>query len=276
MDLSNNQVKTKLFMLASMQLPCYDNGSVFTNTEKLDKVREILRNKTYTEQDKPYLETVGNLFRLYSRKPVEELDPSTAIVISTHADFVKQIRKPFVKGDSDGSLLGTFDNSATNAAALYLLYEGQLPDNVLVAFTGNEESGMRGAAELDYYLSQMLGGHPFYMTLDVTDNNYGESHFTLENCFSMSKKEIGELVDVIQASGIRGYGYPRALPDEAYRYANLGAHSCSICVPTEGPMHSNKGCNMELSAYLDYVDVVRQIAMKFRQPPNIAIEHLRS
>lgn len=45
-------------------------------------------------------------------------------------------------------IAGTFDNSACNAVALYLMLEGRLPRQVLVAFTGDEERGGAGAGQV--------------------------------------------------------------------------------------------------------------------------------
>lgn len=250
----------KLIILSEMQRPCYDNGKKFIVTDKLDRISQLL-------SDTSYVETQENLFRLYSKVPLNELNPEHLIVLSTHADFVSNIRRPFVKVSySQNLLLGTFDNSATNAAALYLLLEGNLPENVLVAFTGNEEYGMKGAAKLDQYLQAALGVSPFYLALDVTDIGFRQKQFSIENTFSLPRDTIENLVHIVKGTGHRGYLYPNALPDEAHQYSRIGALSCSLCVPTQGPMHSNKGCYMELSAYFNYIDVLEHLSRTFDPP----------
>lgn len=248
--------RQKIEMLMAMQLRCYDDGKRFTEMAKLDKIREALSGTSYNE-------TAGYLFRLYSKVPLESLDPAGIIVLSTHADNVKAIKHPFVKAGGKNVLQGTFDNSATNAAALYLMKKGSLPDNVLVAFTGNEEYGMRGAAELSHYLYTMLGIQPFYIALDVTDIGYGKKQFSIENTLSLTRTELNSLIKVAQGAALDGYVYPNALPDEAHQYMRMGAKCCSLCVPTKGPMHSDSGCKMEATAYLGYIDVLEHIAQHF-------------
>lgn len=250
----------KMQFLSDMQLPCYDDGKKFTTTSKLDKIDDIL---AYT----PYNKVSSNLYRLYSKMPLNPFVPGYGIpdelkdvvVISTHADFVRNITKPFVSAEKEDVLRGTFDNSATNAAVLYLMTENLLPDNVLVAFTGNEEHGMRGAKRLAYDLGTNL--RPRFIALDVTDLGYKtKKSFSIENAFSLSKSEIDEVIAIAKETGQQGCGMIEALPDEAYAYANNGFKCFSLCVPTKGDMHSDSGCLMRASSYFDYVDMVGHIA----------------
>jgi len=260
--------KNKLYCLQEMQRLCHDNGEKFTEADKLDRIRYLLETKSAKIS---YQELQGKLVRLYSKGPLHSIPRNNVLVLSTHVDFVKNIKHPFVElSATDNVLHGTFDNSATNAAALYLMLSGALPDNVIVAFTGNEESGMRGAAELDEFLTSQLEVSPFYLVLDVTDIGFKKKQFSIENTFSMPTDLKNDLIKIAQEVKYQGYLYPKALPDEAYAYAQRGARSCSLCVPTDGPMHSDKGCDMELSAYLSYVDVLEHIANTFKPPtPNL-------
>lgn len=250
----------QLDLLRQIQLPCYDNGTRFTETAKLDRISEILSGNPYSA-----IRIQGDLFHLYSQRPLESLDPLSVVVLSTHADFVKDIKDPFVCEKQNGVLLGTFDNSATNAAALSLMLAEVLPHNVLVAFTGNEEYGMRGARGLDKYLVSVFGCHPFYFSLDVTNIGYGEKQFSIENTFSLPAEALDKIIKLAKETGLSGYLYPEALADESDEYNRCGAFGCSLCVPTKGPMHSDKGCKMERSAYLGYIQVVGNIACHMRQ-----------
>lgn len=246
-------------LLRRVQLPCYDDGKRFTETAKLDAIRMILSNNPYSA-----IRVEDDLFHLYSKQPFKLLDPAHVVVISTHADFVPNIRKPFAELKSDGVLLGTFDNSATNAAAVSLMLSDALPNNVIVAFTGNEESGMRGADALDKFLTSQFGCHPFYLTLDVTNIGFGEKQFSIENTFSLPAEALDEIIRFAKSTGLKGYLYPEALADESYAYTRNGAMGCSLCVPTKGPMHSDKGCKIELDAYMGYIRVVKSIACNLR------------
>ena len=79
---------------------------------------------------------------------------------------------------------GTYDNAATNAAILNLMLEGTLPEYVLVAFTGDEERGCKGAKHLMGMLSAAGVTIRHLFVLDVTDMGWVEgSDFTIENDF---------------------------------------------------------------------------------------------
>lgn len=243
----------KLEYLNLVQLPCYDDGREFTNRTKLDKISEVLSGTPYQKYSFP-------LFDLYSRRPIDMSSAGNkeVVVLSTHADFVPAIKTPFAKLGNNGVLQGTFDNSATNAAALYLLAEGLLPENVLVAFTGNEESGMRGARMLSSLIGHWF--NPRIIALDVTDVGYEDKFFSIENTFSLKKSELNEVLNIARQTGLPGYVYPKALPDEAHAYASCKNKCFSLCVPTKGLMHSNSGCRMKANAYFHYIDTLQHLA----------------
>lgn len=272
----------KLEMLREMQLPCHDDNKRFTDTAKLDKIHELLHSSSYMPVN-------GNtLYSLWGKVSLDQLTPEqreSMIVISTHVDMVSEITTPFVEFYKDGTMKGTFDNTATNAAIIYQMLYGSLPDNVFVAFTGNEEQGMGGARQLADDLSKFLdsehtGMTPFYFTLDVTNIGFGEKTFSIENTFSLPEDYVTDLVRLAKETGQKGYLYPRALADESYEYTRVSYRSktnnpdiygCSLCVPTKGDMHSNKGCKMMMDAYLGYTDLVGYIVSNFHR--DYEIEH---
>ena len=106
-----------------------DDGFRFTNTERLDAIASLLRGSAYSK-----VETNG-LFHLYSSKPVKTIK-EPVLIVSSHVDCQKNITKCFLStGYSSDTILGTFDNAITNASIVYLMLYGNLPENVLVAFT---------------------------------------------------------------------------------------------------------------------------------------------
>ena len=110
----------KLEMLREMQLPCHDDNKRFTDTAKLDKIHELLHSSSYMPVNG------NNLYSLWGKVSLDHLTPEqreSMIVISTHVDMVSEITTPFVEFYKDGTMKGTFDNTATNAAIVYqMLY----------------------------------------------------------------------------------------------------------------------------------------------------------
>ena len=106
------------------------------------------------------------------------------IIISSHVDCEHKITDCFSEVcDTDNSLIkGTYDNLLTNASIVSLMLEGELPENVLIAFTGDEEVGSKGARKLTKYLKKNSIEIKCAIVLDVTDMGWKEAaDFTVEN-----------------------------------------------------------------------------------------------
>ena len=259
--------KSRLTILQYLTCTCRDNGKKITDDLKLRRIEELLR-----QTNSPYKAVAtGKLFRLYGRTPVESQD--NVVVISAHADIVNGIKEPWV--EQKGNLLyGTFDNAAGDACAAILMYENVLPDNVFVAFTMNEEAGMRGAKEVSKYfksINKEFGA----VVLDVTDVGFGKGvDFTVENdywseSFGLSVIGIAERMgryafvpntrkkDLSYVPKERYMGF--GMPDEAWAYKREGVQTCSLCIPTRGEMHDDSGLAMSKSSYMKYINAVGNI-----------------
>ena len=68
--------------------------------------------------------------------------------MSSHVDCEAGITECFSREEKDDILKGTYDNSITNTAILALMMEGYLPEQVIIAFTGDEEKESKGAVEI--------------------------------------------------------------------------------------------------------------------------------
>lgn len=66
-------------------------------------------------------------------------------------------------------MLGTFDNSITNASIVYLMLSRALPRNVIVAFTGDEEETSRGALDVSRFIEDHNLDVLNIFVLDVTE-----------------------------------------------------------------------------------------------------------
>lgn len=242
----------RLFILKYLTCTCRDDGKVITDDLKFRRLEELLTktNSSY------HLVKAGNLFRLYGRVPVETSD--NIVVISTHADIVNDITKPWVSLEKP-VLKGTFDNSAGDACAAILMYENKLPDNVFIAFTMNEEYGMKGAKAVNRYFKR-IGKDFTAITLDVTYEGYEEhADYSIENIF-FNKDTVAKVSEALKVTQGKRVVTPRGLPDEAWVYGSEKRQSCSVCVPTKGAMHSNSGLNMRSESFMRYVDAVKNIA----------------
>ena len=120
--------------LSYIASPARSNKHGFYETEKLKRIEELLR-----EQNSPYkyLCCTG-AFVLYGREPLQE--GQSVLLLSSHADIVSNIKKPYSEKTEDGYYKGTYDNLGTNGALTYLMATDRLPKEAVVAFTCEEET----------------------------------------------------------------------------------------------------------------------------------------
>ncbi len=244
-----------LDLLDQINIMSRDNGKKFTDTGRLDVIRDLLWDTPYRRVN------AQGLFHLYAQKPLDRIE-GKMILVSSHVDCQVGITKCSWKEKDSDLLRGTFDNSLTNAAILYLMRKGDLPDNVAVAFTGDEEEDSHGARQAVKYL-KALGKWFGVMVLDVTDMGFQEKlHISVENDFwteGVGRQVISLMQKLEAEDGIRwAYvpsdpdGVPAFVPreknlgeeaeaDESWAYDEKGIPCFSLCIPVEGNMHRNAG-----------------------------------
>lgn len=248
-----------------------DNGQKFTDTSRLDAISEALMTTKYSRINK------SGLFHLYSLKPANAFTESI-VIISSHVDCEKNITKCFAEFLPDGLMRGTFDNAITNASLLWLMLEGRLPDNVLVAFTGDEEELSCGAKQVMSFADDCGLEVSHVIVLDVTDMGWNDgTDFTVENNFwdnTLGRKIIScaensgfywrfvpEDPDDIPRYIGRKYIIPiEAEEDEAWEYDENDAECFSLCIPVKGNMHSNKGVYARQKSFERYTEILSEIA----------------
>ena len=123
-------------VLKAVTVDCKDNGKEFTVTDRVTVIEHLLK---------------GTDYRVIAREPLsliyakcEFSAGDSVVLVSSHIDCLYDA----CSCDGDGDYLrGTFDNSVGNAAILFLMIQGKLPDNVVVAFTGDEEQNSQGAVQ---------------------------------------------------------------------------------------------------------------------------------
>ena len=248
-----------------------DDGFRFTNTERLDAIASLLRGSAYSK-----VETNG-LFHLYSSKPVKTIK-EPVLIVSSHVDCQKNITKCFLStGYSSDTILGTFDNAITNASIVYLMLYGNLPGNVLVAFTGDEEENGHGALDLARFIEKNHLDVLNIFVLDVTEEGWDtEADYTIENDFwhdDFGKK----VVELAEQSECRWNFVPEdpddipnyvpeeviihveAYDDESWDYDEEDLPCFSFCLPTKGNMHSNDGILARVNSFECYTEMLRMM-----------------
>ena len=259
-----------------------DNGKCFTKTTRLDRIEELLMNSSFTFMKK------AGLFYAFSQIPFNDLNDDT-LIISSHVDFRKGTKKCFSDTTGKKKVIGTYDNSATNAAIVELMLHEELPKNTLVVFTGDEEVNARGAAAVVNFVWE-LGINASCIVLDVTEEGYkAKAAFSIENAYcddALLRKVIDWMVKqdekyffvpaeekqkknelVVQMLPKEYVSDTLAETDESEEYGNKGIKCFSFCLPTklmdpdgrfapdndpEEAMHSCKGLKIRRKSFVGY------------------------
>lgn len=171
-------------------------------------------------------------------------------------------------------MLGTFDNSITNAAIVYLMLSGDLPRNVIVAFTGDEEENSRGALDVSRFIEDHNLDVLNIFVLDVTEEGWVTgADFTIENDFwddDFGKKTV----ELAQRTGYKWNFVPaepaeipkfvpgeavihiEAYADESWDYDEKEIPCFSFCLPTKGEMHCDDGILARVISFRRYTEVL--------------------
>ena len=237
-------------ILTTVTVDSKDNGECFTVTDRVAVIEQMLEQTDY--------KLIGRqpLALLYSKREVCEGD--RVLLISSHIDCVYD---NCFCADEGGCMRGTFDNSFTNAALLWNMLHDRLPDNVVVAFTGNEESDSQGAVQAVVALGQMGCEVAAALVLDVTNEGWESSAlFTLENDLGIDILTGYNIISSLEQYGGRFAFKHNALPDESWDYADYGIPSLTLCVPVGGELHGDAGVLLRKESATEYCNVLSLLA----------------
>lgn len=259
-------------VLSKVSVLNYDNGRIFTKVDRLEAIGSCLWGSKYRRINPQ------GLFHLYSPKTINSIQEQV-IIVSSHIDCTESITTCFTKLDTDKMLHGTYDNAITNAAIVYLMQLGNLPDNVLVAFTGDEERDSNGAKDVIKYIQKKKIQIECVVVLDVTDMGWiDKADFTVENNFwsdCLGQKIIG----LMENSSYKWYFVPsdpdniptyinsnhiipiEAEMDESWEYDERNVECFSFCLPIYGQMHSNDGVLARQTSFENYTEMLGRILM---------------
>ena len=263
-------------ILSAVSVMNRDHKIQFTISNRLDVITSLLWDSTYRRIN------ADGLFNLYAKKPIDYFRNRQTIVVSTHVDCERSITKCFTEDIGEGLIKGTYDNALTNTAILSLMISNSLPDNVLVAFTGDEEETSKGANDLTRFLKSNKINVRHIFVLDVTDMAWNEkADYTVEN--DLWDDYFGR--KIIQVASNLPYGwrfvpsdpyhvpeyinsenviFEEAAEDESWDYDEEGFDCCSICIPIHGNMHSNNGVlarKASLSRYTEFINDLLKIGI---------------
>lgn len=241
-----------LHILKQVTVNSCDNGKEFTDTTRIAAIENLLQESKYELLYK------GNLTLLYAKhRPVVG---ESVVLVSSHIDTVYS--QCFCE-EKDGMLHGTFDNSYTNAAVIRNMLHGKFSDNVIIAFTGDEENNSRGAIETVCTLGRMQCKIDFAIVLDVTEEGWErQSLFTVENDLGIDIFTAHRLVEILKPYDGK-YSYVHdAEPDESWDYDEYGIPCFTLCAPILGDMHSDDGVLLRKESFPAYPDVLAIVANK--------------
>ncbi len=252
-----------------------DNGRKFMKTERIDAITSLLWNSKYRRVNP------DGLFILYAAKPLSELAGDEVTIVSSHIDCEEDITRCFSRQEPNGMLKGTYDNAITNAAITYLMMTNALPDNTLVAFTGDEEINSGGAEDLISFLRKRGIKVRHIFVLDVTDMGWDEgADFTVENDFwngdcgrdiiesvlSLNRSwrfvpsDIDDIPDFVPKRFLID---DQADEDESDTFGEHEIDCCSFCLPVKGEMHSNRGVLARESSFYNYTDALAKVISNY-------------
>ncbi len=256
----------------------YDDGKKFIREDRIHTIRRLLSGTDYRQIND------DGLFLLFGREKQIEKLPKKLILLSTHIDCkndeVSKINRCFTDTSDSQKLIGTFDNSITNAAVIKLMISQKLPKNVVVAFTGDEEENSLGAKQTAKFLVKSKKKFTT-IVLDVTCDGWDDAlDFTIKNA-NWKRRTGKKVIRTAKRSWMDWnfisdqYGYvPAYVPDEyigvndseineARDYKKNTANCFSFCLPVndagEYDMHTDEGVECYRVSYHNYIKALYQI-----------------
>jgi len=239
-----------LYYITLLNVPCTDNGKKFTDNRRVKQLETIFKRSEYNLIKK------ASLSRIYEHKNIDRQKP--IIVVSCHIDsvYTNYWNNDLTNG-TGACINGTLDNSACVGILAFLMYYDQLPSNVVVAFTGNEEQDGKGAKQVSRYIKKEYKdcNVKLIISLDLTNECYDKAHYTFEN-LTIDKNNITEnILEILPEARI----IIDAAPDDSWTYKKY--FPCfSLCLPCENigeDMHSSLGVRIKQSSLVCFSDILQ-------------------
>lgn len=231
-------------------MDCKDDQYRFVVNDRILAISEILSSSSY------HLLHEGKLCLIYGKRDFKD---DNVVLISSHIDCVYD--RLFCKEDHNDCLRGTFDNSLTNACVIKDMLDDCLNDNVIIAFTGDEEEDSKGAKEVTKVLEHWNTTITTAIVLDLTDEGWRENcPFTIENDLGIDLLKAHHIVELLKQYEGKYLFVHDAEPDESWEYDEEEIPTFSLCIPTYGDMHSDSGSLIRLSSLPVYCDLLTMLS----------------
>lgn len=239
-------------LLKAVTVDCKDNGKEFLVTDRITAIERLLKETPYN------LIASEPLALLFARRMPQEGEK--VLLISSHIDCVYNC---CFCSESGEFFHGTFDNSFGNAAVLWCMINGMLPDNAVVAFTGDEEKDSSGAVQALLALGRMGCTISSVIVQDVTNEGWeSDALFTIENDSGFDILQAYNIVSSLEPYSGKFAFRHNAEPDESWDYAEYGIPCLTLCVPVKGDLHRNEGVLLRKESALEYCKVLQSMAGK--------------
>jgi len=161
--------------------------------------------------------------------------------------------------EDDFEIRGTYDNAACNAILVDLMVSGELPPQVVVTFTGDEEYDSGGADQTIACLEaqKIREGLAFACVMDLTEEAYRHHAITIENIFKHNKELLSKRFPhgILEDLGVSVHVIKDAAPDESWQYDEHHCNAFSLCLPCRllgEDMHEDEGVAIRLDALFLY------------------------
>lgn len=237
-------------LLKAVTVDCKDDGKRFVVDDRIQVIERLF-------QDTPYkLVAREPLALLFAKRVPQECEK--VVLISSHVDCVYS---GCFCNDDDDCWRGSFDNSFGNAAVLWCMHYDNLPDNTVVAFTGDEEKNSGGAVQALLALGKIGCNVSSAIVQDVTNVGWESGAlFTIENDSGFDLMQAYNLVSSLEPySGKFAFKHD-AEPDESWEYAEYGIPCFTLCAPVGGNLHGDEGVLLRKESALSYCDVLANLA----------------
>ncbi len=237
-------------LLKAVTVECKDNGKDFLVTDRITAIECLLKETPYN------LIAREPLALLFARRMPQEGEK--VVLISSHIDCVYNSCFCSENGEF---FHGTFDNSFGNAAVLWCMINGVLPENAVVAFTGDEEKESAGAVQALLALGRMGCTISSVIVQDVTNEGWESGAlFTIENDSGFDILQAYNIVSSLEPYSGKFAFRHNAEPDESWDYAEYGIPSLTLCAPVGGNLHGDEGVLLRRESVAVYCKVLARLA----------------
>lgn len=246
-----------------------DNGKRFLVSKRLDAISELLWNSRYRRIDS------DGLYHVYSQKPLSMIN-QPLIIVSANIDVPDGIKNCWTDFTEDGDFIGTYENTVAAAFILSLMLNANLPENVVIAFTGDGED-FYGAESLCTNLSKKNIPVEVIISLGVTNIKYNEKADFIISGDHWNGEQGFKAMNLLNASSAVWYYVPEdpahvpsnafsdrifAVPTEESEsdvYSEYNMSTFSLSVPVLGNGDNNRGQTLRRRAVMKYGEALEKL-----------------